>query len=47
MLAGTAALGGVLGGLFSLRTKPENLKRIFAFTTLAAAIFMAINAWFG
>lgn len=47
LLAGTAALGGVLGGFFSLHTKPKNLKKIFAFTTLAAAIFMAINAWLG
>jgi uncharacterized membrane protein YfcA len=41
----TAVVGGLLGGLFSLKTKPKNLKRIFAYTTLGAALFMVINAW--
>jgi len=41
----TAAIGGLVGGLFSLRTKPKDLKRIFAYTTLVAALFMIINAW--
>jgi len=41
----TAVIGGLLGGIFSLRTRPENLKRIFAYTTLGAALFMVINAW--
>jgi len=40
-----AVAGGLLGGKFSLKTKPENLKKIFAYTTLAAALFMIINAW--
>lgn len=40
-----AAVGGILGGMFSLKTKPRNLKSIFAYTTLAAAMFMIINAW--
>ncbi len=44
-LAAAAVIGGLLGGAFSLKTKPRNLKRIFASTTLAAAIFMAFNAW--
>jgi len=40
-----AIIGGLLGGVFSLKTKPKNLKRIFAYTTLGAALFMVINAW--
>lgn len=40
-----AVLGGFLGGALSLRTRPEKLKRIFAYTTLGAAVFMALNAW--
>jgi len=41
----TAVIGGLLGGVFSLKTKSKNLKRIFAYTTLGAALFMVINAW--
>jgi len=40
-----ALIGGIIGGFFSLKTKPENLKKIFAFTTIAAAVFMAVNAF--
>jgi uncharacterized membrane protein YfcA len=40
-----AVIGGLLGGVFSLKTKPKNLKRIFTYTTLGAALFMVINAW--
>ena len=43
-LAVVAVLGGLLGGKFSIKTKPESLKRIFAYTTLAAAVFMVLNA---
>ncbi|MCD6335453.1 MAG: sulfite exporter TauE/SafE family protein [Candidatus Latescibacteria bacterium] len=43
-LAVVAVLGGLLGGKFSIKTKPERLKRIFAYTTLAAAGFMVLNA---
>jgi len=39
-----AALGGLLGGKFAMKTKPEKLKKGFAYTTLAAAVFMIINA---
>jgi uncharacterized membrane protein YfcA len=39
-----AVIGGLLGGKFSLKTEPRNLKKIFAYTTLAAAVFMAVNA---
>ncbi len=40
-----AILGGLIGGKVSLKTKPGNLKRIFAYTTLIAAVFMIINAF--
>ena len=43
-LAVVAVLGGLFGAKFSIKTKPENLKRIFAYTTLAAAVFMFVNA---
>jgi len=39
-----AVIGGLMGGLFSLKTKQESLKKIFAYTTLGAALFMVINA---
>lgn len=40
----TAIIGGLMGGAFSLKIKQENLKQIFAYSTLAAALFMIINA---
>jgi len=40
-----AVLGGLIGGKLSLKTKPDNLKRIFAYTTLVAAVFMFVNAF--
>ncbi len=43
-LAVVAVLGGLFGAKFSIIAKPENLKRIFAYTTLAAAVFMFVNA---
>ena len=39
-----AVLGELFGGRLSIKTKPEKLKQIFAYTTLAAAIFMICNA---
>jgi len=39
-----AVLGGLIGGMLSLKTRPDNLKRIFAYTTLVAAVFMLVNA---
>jgi len=45
---GIAAIsGGIIGSKFAIKTKPDNLKKIFAFTTLAAAIFMVVNAFSG
>jgi len=43
-VACAAILGGIIGGKFAIQTKPEKLKSIFAYTTLAAAIFMTFNA---
>jgi len=43
-IACVAAVGGMLGGKLALKVKPRNLKKLFAFTTLAAAVFMAVNA---
>ncbi len=43
-LAVVAAIGGVLGGSFALRTKPIILKKLFAFTTLLASVVMVMNA---
>ena len=39
-----AVAGGITGSKFAIETKPDNLKKIFAFTTMAAAVFMVINA---
>ena len=46
LIALVAVLGGIIGGKFAMKTKPEKLKKIFAYTTLAAAIFMICNALF-
>jgi len=43
-LAAVAVIGGLLGAKFSIKARPEKLKLIFAYTTLAAAIFMFTNA---
>jgi len=39
-----AVMGGLLGARFSIKTRPERLKLIFAYTTLAAAVVMFANA---
>jgi uncharacterized membrane protein YfcA len=46
-IAGIAIVGGLLGGKVALKTKPKHLKKIFAVTTLIAAVLMAINALSG
>jgi uncharacterized membrane protein YfcA len=38
-----AILGGIIGGKFALKSKPKNLKKIFAATNLAAGITMIIS----
>ncbi len=43
-LAFITIIGGMLGGKFSLKTKPKHLKKLFAFTNWLAALFMVINA---
>ncbi len=43
-MGGVAVLGGIVGSRFALKTKPKSLKTLFAFTTLTAAAFMAVNA---
>ena len=45
-LACIAVLGGLIGGRFAIKTNPAKLKRIFAYTTLAASLFMVFNALF-
>ncbi len=44
VLAIAAAIGGVIGGTFAIKTKPKVLKSLFALTTLAASIVMIFNA---
>ncbi|MBN1863543.1 MAG: sulfite exporter TauE/SafE family protein [Victivallales bacterium] len=41
-----AALGGLIGGKFSIKTKSAKLKKVFAYTTICAALFMIVNAVF-
>jgi len=43
-LAAIAAVGGFVGSKISVKTNQKGLKNIFACTTLAAAVFMAVNA---
>jgi len=43
-LAIITVVGGILGGKFSLKTKPRHLKKLFAYTNWLAALFMIINA---
>jgi len=44
-VAALGAVGGLIGGKISVKTNQERLKRIFAYTTLAAAAFMALNSF--
>jgi uncharacterized membrane protein YfcA len=44
-LACVAVLGSLVGGQLALKTKPKGLKKVFAYTTLAAASFMIMNAF--
>jgi uncharacterized membrane protein YfcA len=43
-LAVITVVGGILGGKFALKTKPKNLKTLFAYTNWLAALFMIVNA---
>jgi len=40
-----AVAGGLFGARISLKTKPQTLKKVFAYTTFAAALFMFVSAW--
>jgi uncharacterized membrane protein YfcA len=41
-----AVVGGLVGGALSLKTDPTRLKKLFAYTTLVAAVLMGANAVF-
>jgi len=43
-LAVITVVGGILGGKLSLKTRPEYLKKLFAYTNWLAAFFMIFNA---
>jgi uncharacterized membrane protein YfcA len=43
-LACVAIIGGFVGAHFTLKTKPEKLKQLFAYTTLVASLLMVTNA---
>jgi len=44
-LAFVTIIGGIIGGKFSLKSKPKNLKKLFAYTNWVAALFMIFNAF--
>lgn len=43
-LAFVTIVGGIVGSKFSLKAKPKNLKKLFAYTNWLAALFMIANA---
>ncbi|HON79202.1 MAG TPA: sulfite exporter TauE/SafE family protein [Spirochaetota bacterium] len=43
-LAVAAAVGGIIGGSVALKTKSAVLKKLFAYTTMAASLIMVLNA---
>jgi len=43
-VAFAAILGGTIGGKFAVNVKSEHMKKLFAYTTLAAAALMVFNA---
>ncbi len=42
-LAAVTVAGGLIGGRLALKSKPKNLKRIFAYTNWLAAVMMGVN----
>jgi len=42
-LAVMTILGGIIGGIFALKSKPKYLKQLFAYTNLLAAVMMIIQ----
>ena len=45
-LAFVTIIGGIIGGKIALKSKPKNLKRLFAYTNWIAALFMILNAFY-
>ena len=45
-LAFVTIIGGIIGGKIALKSKPKNLKRLFAYTNWIAAFFMILNAFY-
>jgi len=43
-VAALAVVGAFVGGKLAVKTRPKVLKTVFAVTTLAAAVFMTVNA---
>lgn len=43
-LAIVTVVGGFIGGKFAVKARPKHLKQLFAYTTLAASLFMFTNA---
>lgn len=44
-LAFVTVLGGIIGGKIALKSKPKDLKKLFAYTNWVAALFMIFNAF--
>lgn len=42
-LMAVAIVGGIVGGKFAIKSRPKNLRKIFAITNLAAAITMIVS----
>ncbi len=42
-LAVMTILGGIIGGMFALKSKPKHLKQLFAYTNFLAAVMMVIQ----
>jgi len=42
-LAVVTVIGGLIGGTFALKSKPTNLKQIFAITNVIAALLIILN----
>ncbi len=45
-LIAVAIIGGIIGGKLAVKSKPKNLKKIFALTNLAAGVIMLVNILF-
>ena len=45
-MAVLALIGGLIGGGMSTKINPDRLRKVFAYTTMFAGLFMAFNAFF-